>query len=333
MSKQGRSRWIVSAFLLLLIIALLTGCAGREAEQEEAVALLPRITINIDEEGYPKLIGLSLGTVGRLLGQDFSNLRVPPDLLQQLQDGDIQHVELVMTKGGLLPFVNGQPLPYLAGDKESLGNLGQAIESLGVSNAKVIRWALDNIVARVGLPVAVKFPVKPGNAEIPLVDLDALPRVSVEQTRAGSPEAPLLLHADISVDANGIPTIAGFPLTELQAGLNQAGIAADLSGIALSPAAVATLTGANVQHLQVETEPEGIYLCFNGMPLPRLAWDAQRMDNLLEVYQRLSPDASNVEALRFFAPYLQPSDIELTLQLPQQPGANDVAPCTFVSRQ
>ncbi len=332
MIKRARFRWIASALLLVMLIVLLAGCGGREAEQEETTAFLPRITINIDEEGYPKLIGISLSTLGRLLRQDFSAVRVPPDLLAQLQEANIQHVELVMTKGGLMLFVNGKPMPYLAGDKESLQTLGETIEALDVANAKVIRWALDNILARVGLPVAVKFPVAPGNAEIPLTDLQALPLVDVERTRSASGAAPLVLHADIAVDAFGQPTIAGFPLSQLQEGLNKAGIAADLSGAALSPELVATLTGANIQNLQVEIEPEGVYLCLDGKRLPPVAWDAERLSNLVDLYGQLSPDAANLGALRFFLPYLQPSDIELTLQLPKQPGATDHPTCTFVSR-
>jgi hypothetical protein len=332
MSNRSRSRWVVSVILLLLVVVLLAGCWGREAEEEETTSLLPRITINIDDEGYPKLVGISLSTLGRLLRQDFSTLRVPPELLAQLQAADIQHVELVMTKGGLMIFVNGQPMPYLAGDKESLQNLGETIETLGLANANVIRWALDNVVARVGLPVAVKFPVTPGNAEIPLADLKALPVVDVEQTRSAAGAPPLILHADVAVDAAGRPTIAGFPLTQLQDGLNQAGIAADLSGAALSPELVATLTGANIQNLQVEIEPEGIYLCLDGNPLPAVAWDAERIENLIDLYGKLSPDDANLGALRFFLPYVQPADVELTLQLPKQPGASDAPTCQFISR-
>lgn len=332
MINRSRFRWIAGALLLVMVVVLLAGCGGREAEQEEATSFLPRITINIDEEGYPKVIGISLATFGRLLRQDFSAVRVPPDLLAQLRKADIQHIELVMTKGGLMLFVNGKPMPYLAGDKETLQTLGETLEALDVANAKVIRWALDNILARVGLPVAVKFPVAAGKAEIPLVDLQALPLVDIEQTRTAAGSAPLILHADIAVDAFGKPTIAGFPLSQLQDGLNRAGIAADLSGVGLSPEMVATLTGADIQNLQVEIEPEGLYLCLDGRRLPPIAWDAERLSNLIDLYAQLSPDAPSLGALRFFAPYLQPSDIELTLQLPKQPGAADHPTCTFISR-
>ncbi|MCS6843681.1 MAG: hypothetical protein NZ528_05045 [Caldilineales bacterium] len=333
MTNHKRRRWVFVA-LLVLTALVLAGCAQRGEEQpEERIALLPRITITVDAEGYPKVFGLSLGTVGRLLGQDFSAARVPPTTLERLQAADIQHIEVVMTKGGLAIFVNGKPMPYLAGDREKLGNLGALLEALGVSNARFIRWGLENIVGRVGLPIAVKFPVAPGNAEIPMADLKDLDLVNVEEVRGRTTMVPLRFYADIETDRQGVLRLAGFTLIELQDAMTKAGLGADLSGLRLNPATVATLAGGGVQHLQMETEPEGIYLCFNGKPLPRLAWDQERMTNLIDLYASLNPSARTTEALRFFLPYLQPSDIELTLYLPRGAEATLIEPCPFVDGQ
>lgn len=329
MTTRVRRRWVFAA-LLLLAALLLAGCAQRAEEQPEArIALLPRITITVDQEGYPRVFGLSLGTVGRLLGQDFSAARVPPATLERLQAADIQHIELVMTRGGLAIFVNAKPMPYLAGDRTSLGNLGALLEAMGVSNARFIRWGLENIVGRVGLPIAIKFPVAPGNAEIPLADLKDLDLVNVEAVRGRTAMVPLRFYADIEADRQGVLRIAGFTIPQLQDAMKQAGFAADLSSLRLNPATVATLAGGGVQHLQIETEPEGIYLCFNGRPLPRLAWDEARMSNLIDLYAQLNPGSRTAEALRFFLPYLQPSDIEITLFLPRGDAAL-IAPCPFV---
>lgn len=333
MQNRATSRWLAAAIVLLLASALLSACSGREPAAEETTALLPRLTINIDEQGYPKIIGISLETLGKLLRQDFSALRVPPDLLAQLQAADVQHVETVMTKHGLLFFVNGKPMPYLAADKEALHNLGETITALDVKNAKVIRWILDNIVARVGLPVAVKFPIAAGKAEIPLRENRDVPIVDVDSAH-GQVSAPLMrVHADVAVDSQGMPTIAGIPLSQLQQSLDAAGVAADLSGLRLSPALVATLTGADVQHVQIETEPEGLYLYLNGQPMPRVAWDEERLRNTIDLYERLAPDSPNVDLLRFLQPYIQPTDVELTLFLPKEPGAAEVAPRPFIEQE
>lgn len=331
MPNPLRTRQVVTALVLLILLLVLAACSiGQPRETEATTTLLPRLTISIDEQGSPTVAGIPLGSVGRLLGQDISALQIPTDLLDQLQAGDVQHIELIMTKEGLLIFVNGKPMPYLASDQEKLANLGPALQALNVRNANVINFVLTNLISRIGLPVVLKFPVAPGNAEIPLRTKDDLNLIDVEQARSQVSDASLVLHTDIGVDAQGGLSIAGIPLSALQEDLGQTGLPIDLSSASIDPARVAALTAAGVQSVQIETEPEGLYLYMNGTELPRVTWDAERLQNFIDVFEALSPDDPNLARLKFLQPYLQAADIEVTLLPPLQPGAQEIAPRSFL---
>lgn len=331
MPNPIRPRQMVTAAVLLALVLVLAACSiGRPQETEAPTALLPRLTISIDENGSPTVAGIPVGSVGRLLGQDISALSIPADLLQQLMAADIQHIELIMTNEGLLIFVNGKPMPYLAADQESLANLGPALTAFNVRNANVINFIVTNLISRIGLPVVLKFPVAPGNAEIPLRTKEDLNLIDVEQARSQVSEPSMVLHTDIGVDAQGGLSIAGIPLSALQEDLGQAGVGLDLSAASIDPERVAALTAAGVQNVQVETEPEGLYLYMNGAQLPRVTWDAERLQNFIDVFEALSPDDPNLARLKFLQPYLQAADIEVTLMPPLQPGAQEIAPRPFL---
>lgn len=336
MRNATRPRGIAIILIVVLLASLVAGCASEREKEPEAPKspfLLPRLTVSIDEQGVPSVLGLSLATVSKLLGRDVSAFSAPPELVQQLMAAGVQHLEVVVSGDGVFLFANGQPLPYLAADTQSWQSLDELATVLNVSNWKTIKWVLDNVVRRFGVPLVLKFPIAEGAAELPLRDNKTLPQVDVEAVRSSTGQPDLRLHADVAVDAQGVPTIAGMSLTDLQQSLQGVGAAVDLSSARLDPATVASLMGASVQHLQIETEPEGLYAYVNGKRLPRVSWDDARLANAAALYSRLEPDSPYVPLIDFLLPYIQPADVELTLMLPKQAGAAEVAPSPFISGQ
>lgn len=333
MNRKTTSRGLCLALVLLLLMGLLAACGSREPEEEEPPAQLPRISIYVDEQGVPKLFGISLATVANLFNTDLSGLYLPPDLVQRLSDGGVQHVELLLAAPGLFTFVNGEPLPYLAADDESWGNLTEVLESTS-QDLGIAGWILKNVVPRIGLPIALRLPVPAGEQEIPLREMRNVPRVDQDAARAGVTDTSIIAYADIELDSQGAPTISGTSLADLQLALQAAGIPVDLQSVrVLSPEQVAALRTANVQHVQVETEPEGVYLYVNGKRLPRIAWDDARLQNLLELYQDVEPDTPLLPLLGVVLPRVQPADVEMTLFLPTEPGTNPVPVSPFIHEQ
>jgi hypothetical protein len=324
---------------LLITALVLVGCGGREEEPEQEPQakmplLMPRFTVSLNEEGVPSILGISLESVGRLLRQDVSGLKVDPATVQMLKDAGIQNFEAVATAEGLYLYVNGQPVPYLALDEETRANVGDLLKLAGVQDgtSNLVQNLLNNnILSRVGVPVVIKLPVEAGASEADLRDSKTLPRVDTDAARTSVGEKVLIMHLDVALDEQGVPTIAGTSMTDFQGALNEAGLAADLSSVKVDPAMIASLQAANVMLLQVETEPEGLYLNVNGQRLPRVAWDDERLRNALELYSSLEPDSPYLPLLRFFLPYIQPADVELGVTLPVPAGQEAPAAAPWVT--
>lgn len=333
------SRWLLTLTALLIVLLILAGCGGREEEEETAPEaknplLMPRFTVSIDEQGVPTALGIPMDRLGALLRQDLSGLQMNPATVQMLQEAGVQNIEAVTTADGLYLYVNGQPIPYLALDEETRQNVGSLLKLAGVQDgtSNLVQNLLNNkLLGRVGAPIVIKLPVAAGAAEAGLRDPKTLPRVDTEQARAGVAEKVLILHLDVALDEQGVPTIAGTSLNDLQGSFMEAGIAADLSSAKMNPATIAALQAANVSLLQLETEPEGLYINVNGQRLPRLAWDDERLRNMLDLYSKLEPDSPYLPLLRFFLPYLQPADIELGIALPLNAGQPAPAPAPWIT--
>jgi sulfur carrier protein ThiS len=324
---------------LLITALVLVGCGGREEEPEpepqaKIPLLMPRFTVSLNDAGVPSILGISLESVGRLLRQDVSGLKVDPATVQMLKDAGIQNFEAVATAEGLYLYVNGQPVPYLALDEETRANVGNLLKLAGVQDgtSNLVQNLLNNnILSRVGVPVVIKLPVAAGASEAELRDSKTLPRVDTDEARASVDEKVLILHLDVALDEQGVPTIAGTSMTDFQGALNEAGLAADLSSVKVDPATIASLQAANVLLLQVETEPEGLYLNVNGQRLPRVAWDDERLRNALELYSSLEPDSPYLPLLQFFLPFIQPADVELGVTLPVPAGQEAPAAAPWVT--
>ncbi len=54
---------------------------------------------------------------------------------------------------------------------------------------------------------------------------------------------------------------------------------------------------AGIQHVTVTTREDGLYVMVNGSPLPHLAWDAERLENMLLALRRFETDDSESFAL------------------------------------
>lgn len=339
MKHRTGNRWLVLLSAMLIAALVLVGCGGRDEEPEpepqaRTPLLLPRFTVTLDDQGVPTVLGISLERLGNFLRQDFSAASVPPDTVQLLKDAGVQNIEAVATADGLYLFVNGQPVPYLALDEETRQNVGDLLKLAGVQDgaSNLVQNLLNNaILGRVGVPVVIKLPAQPGAAEIELRDSRTLPAVDTGAARAGVSEKVLILHLDVALDEQGVPTLAGTSMTDFQAAFDEAGLPVDLSSARVDPATIASLQAANVLLLQVETEPEGLYLHVNGRRLPRVAWDDVRLSNALEIYSNLEPDSPYLPLLRFFLPYIQPADIELGVTLPVPPGQEAPQPAPWVT--
>lgn len=332
MKHQRLRLWVIT---ILLAALLLAGCNAQNEAESAATGmplLAPRVNVGLNEEGGLSVFGLSLERVGGLIGQDLSAARLDPALIQQLKAAGVQNVEAVATGSGVYLYINGKPLPYLDMDEATRQNVGALLKLVQVNEgvANMVQSLLNNqILSRVGIPVLIELPGTDGAA--PVRDPKTLPLVDTAAVRAAAAEKVLIAHLDVAVDDQGVPTLAGSSTTDLQTALGKAGMLMDLSTARINPATVATLKANNIALLQIDTEPEGLYTSINGQRLPRVAWDAERLGNALELYRALQPNSPYLPLAQFLLPYIQPADIELGLSLPLNAGQTAPTPAPWIA--
>ena len=91
----------------------------------------------------------------------------------------------------------------------------------------------------------------------------------------------------ISYNGAGEPSVGSTPLGDLQTLLPPT----LLSQLTLDQATIERLVSAGIQHIQISNTPSGLRILVNGQPLPTLVWDADSLDNLLQLLEPVRPAA------------------------------------------
>jgi len=136
-----------------------------------------------------------------------------------------------------------------------------------------------------------------------------LPALVVDYASDGTASAGGLTHMDIgNTEApGGVVLPAGIRL----------GLATALYGMSLDPTWVQYFTAANIQHLQVNNGPEGIFLMVNGRQIPSLVWDG---GSLVATSDAIDAVGLGVPALNKVLPLVRNFGLGLVLRFPVAEG-------------
>jgi hypothetical protein len=267
---------------------------------------LPRLVVDLDENGNPSVEGLALEDIEALTGVPLQTLALNPYYVDWMKNTNVQHVELAHSDDGIFLFVNGEQLPYLDWDSESIEAAGDVAALFNVPYARLISL-LAPIIQRTGLNVVVRFPTQDGAASIPMRDATSPPAPIEAEAAAPS----LITHIDVDYDATGEPMIAGVTSGEL----------AEATGlylpVNLDPAMVAALQAQGVQTLRLLSTGEGLYVYVNEAPLPHVAWDQGRLADTAGLYAQINPDSPYIRLINLLAPQLDNMDLDLMLRFPE----------------
>ncbi len=309
--------------LLLLLAGIMAACGSQVtpvAEPDsEFVLALPRLVIDIDSEGVPSVAGLDPQTLKTItFGQvDLTGVRVPKQYVDWFTTTNLQHIEVVHRDDGEYIFVNGQPLPHVGWDSDSLRALSSLAGELGLINQPMAKLLslLVPFVQRLGLDVAVRFPVREGVDIIPLRDpAEPAPQPSVSE----SAPTVALVKTHLTFDENGIPSVLSVSTREMEEALG-----VSLRQMELPPSVVQQLTDAGIQHITVRTMPDGLFLWVNDNPLPTLVWSDQFLENAADLYGQLyytDAYATAREAVKTLLPLVDNVDGEIVLIFPVPEG-------------
>lgn len=306
-----RSLTVVS--LLLVVALLLSSCgpavptAADEMTKsgQRFLLSLPRLEINIDEQGNPSVGGVTLSQISKLLGVQLPEFSVNPYYVNWMKLTDVQHIELVHGADGVFLFVNGKQLPSIAWDSESLGNVGQVAGIFNVPFAQLI-GTLVPVIERTGLNIVLRFPKQEGAADIPLRDARQLPSLPTPEEEP----AAVVARADIVFDANGIPYVAGLSGQELA----NVGIPVP----ALAPSTMATVKQYGIREMRIVSGDDGVFISVNGTPLPHIAWNNSFLTTMADLYGQMNPNSPYIELAKLFLPTLNNVDMDLTLKFPAE---------------
>lgn len=139
------------------------------------------------------------------------------------------------------------------------------------------------------------------------------------ETATTSTTSSLLLDVPalvVDYDAEGKPSLGSIALSALGDALPET----LLNQLTLDSDTVATLTGANLQHIQISNTPTGLRLLANGQPLPTIVWDRGTLANLINLLGISIPGA--LSPAQDVMPLLTDLGAGIVLRFPPAQGAD-----------
>jgi hypothetical protein len=319
--------------LLTLAVFALSACAPRAGQGEVAqmpgaeqfAVDLPAIVLDFDAEGNPSLAGASLAQLGASLGAaGLAEFTLPPDVVSMLTTANVQHIQINNTASGLRLLVNGQEIPSLSWDGESLQTIQGLAGSLGSALPAGLEALLPSI-GNLGVGVILRFPPGQGAELIPLeVTGEGSAAAEAEAAAAAYLESvgdPAMITIPIFYEADGGWTVAGMTDAEWTALTGQS----FWSSLRLPPDTIANLSAAGVTEMTLTTDSEGLHLAVNGNALPHLTWGDGKLSyvvdlaseaGLLDAVAAGEEQAAAVEAIKGLLPIITSSNVTLHIILP-----------------
>lgn len=267
---------------------------------------LPRLVVDIDETGQASVNGLSIEAVNNILpGAPLPDLTVNPFYVDWMTNTNMQHLEFASTDQGVFIFANGEPMPYLSWDGDSLSNLGTLAGIANLPYGNLIT-KLVPIVQRTGLNIVLRFPTQAGAAEVPVRDPSVAPEAMEPVTDPAAPS--FVTRIDVNYDKEGVPTIAGISSRDLA----EAGI---FLPIELTPQTLEQLRSNNVEELRFVSGPNGVFITVNGEALPNIGWNSALLNNGADIYAQMNPDSPYIALAKLLLPELSNLDVDLRITL------------------
>ena len=328
MIASKRLLWVVP--LLVVVAIVMAGCGAsptQVAEQDGGFLLaLPRITIDVDGNGSPSVAGLSPAQIKAMtFGQvDLSGLQFPKEYVDWFTTTNLQNVELVHKDDGMFMFVNGMAMPHVGWSGDSLARVSDVASSLGLLDARTARLLkiLLPFAERLGVDVALRFPVKEGNDAIPLRD----PSAPIPVAAASTEEPMAQIHADVTYDDSGVPSILAVSTRDLEEAFG-----VSMRQMELAPSVLDTLKASNIQHITIESQPDGLHVFVNGDELPSFVWGDDYLKNAADLYGKLydpniygSQYQTIQQAMSVMLPMLNNLDAKVVLKFPTAEGAEEI---------
>lgn len=298
---QARPKIVKILVVALLVSLVLAACGG--GSTGKTWFNLPSAKVRIQPDGAMRVWGLNVGYFPQ------------PTLIQQLQGANIQQLEVRIGYNGIHVSANGQDLPYVKWDEESVKTVQEILPQLGVPNASTIASALPWL-RTIGLGVVLEMPLADGQTKLDIPRWNG--ETAITADAAAAPTLGPITIGSLAFDPQGQAIIEGVPASTLEQAL---GMALPLS---LDANTLAMLQNLGAQKVQVKVHGNGIDLALNDRPLPGVAWDQPRLDTLLANVPAFVADPGLVGTLNQVVPLLNGADVTVAVSFTGEQAADTV---------
>ncbi len=319
------TRWLLVIATMALIA---TGCASRagggataaNAADGDLVVDLPAIVIDFDDAGQASIGGVPAADLGAAFGAPLDGLTLSADQIQMITDSNIQHVLVNNTNTGLDILVNGQSIPSVSWDAESLGNVNQLLAAWDDSELGPIGELLP-LISNLGTGAVLRFPLAQGAEMIPA-------EVSGEGSAANNATAAQEAYLDEAGSAAriNIPINynedGSFAIGDVSAEALSLSLGLPLESLTLTEERLSRYQEMGMETFTLATNTDGIHMTLNGSDLPRVSWGDGKLAYGLELAAQMGllGDSGDNDALlelvQQLLPMIQTADVTIRVNFP-----------------
>ena len=294
---------LLRKFIVVLVFILALGACNGGGDGGSTWFNLPSVPIRVDGNGYGTALGFPAGPI----------LQQP--MLDQFAAAGVDVLEVRIGYHGVFLHADGEPLPYLKWSDESADLVASVLANVdgAAQGADALTW-----LRRVGLGAIIILPT--AGDDIPRWQGEELVRSeSAEETTIGP-----LQFASLAFDAEGKASFEGIPLAEIEQALGAS------LGVELPPMALQILSALGVEQFSLATQPNGIDLALDSTALPSLAYDTERLNNLMPIVSAFV-DSSMGGMIGEVIPKLPGADLDVIVSFTGAPTADTQLPTIPVS--
>lgn len=291
--KPSTSRlWILLLVALILAVVMWFFASSRGGTTGRTWFNLPSVPVQVDANGVASVFGFNVAAL-------------PPNLVQQLQSANVQRMDVRWGNNGLNLYANGEQIPSLAWDNESIVVLQDVVRKTpGVPNANLIANALPWL-RKIGGGAALNLPLAEGQSALDIPRWSGETVLQPEQI-AEPTIGPLSIN-NITFDEAGNAFIGSIPASALGA------------AFALPPNVLGIINSLGVQKAGVTTDPGGLQITLDDRPLPKLAYNSAALQNVAPLLEGFLDEAT-MGTVNAILPDLPGADLELTATFNGEPA-------------
>ncbi len=319
------------SLLLIATMVVIAGCAQRGgageiaamADDNDIVIDMPALVLEFGADGKANMAGIPLAD---LAGDALEQLAIPADQIDFMMSSNIQHVQINNRVSGLQVLVNGEPIPSLAWDGETLAATADTLDFLGMG-MPLLEKALP-LLTQLGIAVVAKFPVADGAEAIPLYvegegSAAEASQAAVSAYLASVGEMPAKIKLPVFYAEDGSWTVGDMTDTEWTA-LTQGAI--PWQELRILPSALENAKRAGISMLTVSTDKAGVNISINGHSLPTISWANGELLHAIKIAQQagmldgvvaggMSPEEL-IPTIENLLPMIQATDMEIEVHFP-----------------